>query len=340
MLAPRLKFSTVLVIVVTCSVITYFTANFLRSNAFGKKTELDSTEGPTSCEYNIDRLDGYQLIKPIVYAELNCESAKYESLKEKLTAIIDKYKVSKKLTSASVYLRVFGQGNWMSINSSEAYYPGSLLKVVGLFTYLKISESQPGLLDKKLSFDSQGEFIPDQTYNSKHIEQGKKYTIRQLLKYMISYSDNNATFLLQDGANMKSFDKVFTDLKIQGPVEGNRDFKMTAKDYSMFLIVLYNATYLNRENSEFALELLKESDFNLGIVSGVPKNTLVVHKFGEMWDSTGKQLHESGLIYTNNTTYLLTVMTKGQNSETLPSVISGISREVYDYLEASDLQKN
>jgi hypothetical protein len=33
-------------------------------------------------------------------------------------------------------------------------------------------------------------------------------------------------------------------------------------------------------------------------------------------------------------------MTKGQNSETLPSVISGISREVYDYLEASDLQKN
>lgn len=340
MLAPRIKFSTALIIVVCCSVITYFTTYYLRSKAFGLKTEKEATQVSSSCDYNIDRLDGYQLIKPIVYAEVNCESVKYQNLKEKLTGLIDNYKVSKKLISASVYLRVFGQGNWMSINSSEVYYPGSLLKVVGLFTYLKMSESQPGLLDKKLSFDSQGEFIPDQTYNSKHIEKGKKYTIRQLLKYMISYSDNNATFLLQDGANMKAFDKVFTDLKIPGPVEGNRDFKMTAKDYSMFLIVLYNATYLNRENSEFALELLKESDFNLGIVGGVPKNTLVVHKFGEMWDSTGKQLHESGLIYTNNTTYLLTVMTKGQNSEMLPSVISGISREVYDYLKAPGVAKN
>ena len=59
-----------------------------------------------------------------------------------------------------------------------------------------------------------------------------------------------------------------------------------------------------------------------------------------MWDSTGKQLHESGLIYLNNTTYLLTVMTKGQNSELLPSVISDISREVYEYLKASDVAIN
>ena len=263
MFVPRLRFSSALAMVVGCSVITYFATDYLRSDAYGKLTSPEKQEVSSSCELNIDRLDGYKLIKPIVYAESSCESPKYEGLKIKLTGLIDGYKVSKKLSSASVYLRVFGEGNWMSINSTEEYYPGSLLKVVGLLTYLKMSESQPGLLDKKLSFDSPKEFIPDQTYNSKHIVQGQKYTIRQLLKYMISYSDNNATFLLKDGANMDAFNKVFTDLKIQGPTEGNLDFKMTAKDYSMFLIVLYNATYLNRENSELALELLKESDFNL-----------------------------------------------------------------------------
>ena len=265
MFAPRLSFGYALVILAGCSVVTYFATDYLRSDVYGNhaSTGPETAEVSSSCKLNIDRLDGYKLIKPIVYAESSCESGQYENLKEKLIGLINNYKVSKNLSSISIYLRVFGEGNWMSINSSEEYYPGSLLKVVGLLTYLKMSESQPGLLDKKLSFDSPKEFIPDQTYNSKHIVQGQKYSIRQLLKYMISYSDNNATFLLKDGANMAAFNKVFTDLKIQGPKEGNKDFKMTVNEYSMLLIVLYNATYLNRENSELALELLKESDFNL-----------------------------------------------------------------------------
>lgn len=340
MFKPRLSFIYTFLLVLVCSAVTYFATDYFRINAFGSRSSNEKEVVSSSCEFNIDRLEGYKLIKPIIYAESSNESSKYEDLKVKLTTLIENNKTSKKLTSASVYLRIFGQGNWMGINGDESYYPGSLLKVVGLFTYLKMSESQPGLLDKKLSFDSPKEFIPDQTYNSKHIEQGKKYTIRQLLKYMISYSDNNATFLLRDGADMDAFNKVFNDLKIQGPVEGTKDFKMTARDYSKFLIVLYNSTYLNRENSEFALELLKESDFNLGLVGGVPGNTTVVHKFGEMWDSTGKQLHESGIIYLNNVTYLLTIMTKGQDSETLPGVISGISKEVYEYLKEKDVVTN
>ena len=109
MLAPRLKFSTVLIIVACCSVITYFAADYLHSKAFGQRKKTEATQVSSSCDYNIDRLDGYKLIKPIVYAEVNCESAKYENLKEKLTGLIDNYKGSKKLISASVYLRVLAK---------------------------------------------------------------------------------------------------------------------------------------------------------------------------------------------------------------------------------------
>lgn len=34
------------------------------------------------------------------------------------------------------------------------------------------------------------------------------------------------------------------------------------------------------------------------------------------------------------------LMTIGQNSELLPSAISSISKEVYEYLKASDIAKN
>ena len=54
----------------------------------------------------------------------------------------------------------------------------------------------------------------------------------------------------------------------------------TAKNYSKVFFALLNATYLNKENSEKALELLSNTDFTQGIVAGVPNNIKVAHKFG------------------------------------------------------------
>lgn len=322
-------------IIVSCSA-TYFISEYFHHKISETTNEtISSIESNSGLgHYKMERLNGYKLIKPLVFAEPLEESSKYSDIKTKLTDFIEQLKSQQKLISASVYLRDFDQGEWMCINDTEKYYPGSLIKVPGLITYLKMAEKNPNVLEKKLTFYASDKSIPNQTFNSKQIESGKPYSIRQLLKYMISYSDNNATYLLNKNADLKAFHQLFEDLNI--PKLSSSNSKITAKNFSVFFKVLFNASYLNREYSEYAVELLEECDFKLGLVKGLPVNTVVAHKFGEMGDETTRQLHESGIIYINSTPYLLTIMTKGYDIKELPEIIAEISKLVYeDFIKTS-----
>ena len=97
--------------------------------------------------------------------------------------------------------------------------------------------------------------------NSKQIELGKSYTIKELLQYMVSYSDNNATNLLHDMLDVEEHKKTYGNLGLDIPDITKFGYTITAKDYSTFLKVLFNGTYLNHEHSEFAFELLTKTDF-------------------------------------------------------------------------------
>ena len=83
-----------------------------------------------------------------------------------------------------------------------------------MITYLKMAEKNPSLLNKKIAFNTPNSEIPNQTFGSKQIVAGKEYTIRELLKYMVSYSDNNATYLLNSQVDLSVFRQVFSDLNI------------------------------------------------------------------------------------------------------------------------------
>lgn len=317
---------TLCLIVLSCLITYGFDAFF--SQQISKKTKKSiSLIESTSNHYKSGRLEGYRLIKPLIYTQKMEESILYSDIKNELNTYIEKLKGAQKLISASVYLRDFEQGDWMSINDAETYYPGSLIKVPGMITYLKMAEKNPSLLNKKLTFNPTQENIPNQTFNSNRIKQGQSYSIKELLKYMVSYSDNNATYLLNSNADMKVFNQLFTDLNI--PHFTRKNGTISARNFSSFLNILFDASYLSNDHSEFAVELLEACDFKLGMVKGLPNSTIVAHKFGEMGDSTTRQLHESGLIYIHNTPYLLTIMTKGYDVNKLPDIIGNMSRMVY-----------
>jgi beta-lactamase class A len=92
---------------------------------------------------------------------------------------------------------------------------------------------------------------------------------------------------------------------------------------------IYNASYLNVEDSEYAAEMLTKCDFKDGIMMGLPNGIQVAHKFGESGTPIDKQLHESAIVYLDGKSYLLTVMTKGKDIKVLSSLMGDISRLVY-----------
>ena len=287
-----------------------------------------------SCDYTLQRLNGYNYIKPLMFAEPDCESLNLNSLKKSLNKIIEQFKVSGRVNSASVFIKKADEDEWMSIENNAEFDPASLIKIPIMISFLRIADDNPTILERKLIFEKQYINPYKQIFNSKRILHGNQYTIKELLKYMIAYSDNDAANLLMANLNEKEFLKTFSDMGLPVPEKGS-NFPLTARDISLFMNILYDAHYLSIKNSEFAINLLRESDFKEGIIAGIPQSVKVAHKFGEKFDNETHQLHETAIVYSDKTTYLITVMTKGNDVHNLASLIKYISKTAYESLSAN-----
>lgn len=282
-----------------------------------------------NCTYDIKRLNGYDYIKPLMFVDNECESEDLFAVKQRINSLIDQFKGSGDLISASVYLKSYSPNGWIDINENEKFSPGSLMKVPVLITFLKMNEKKSGILDKVLLYDHVLVSNKNAVFISNQIQLGHKYSVRELLTYMIAYSDNNATNLLNTIIDVTTFQKIFADFGLEVPDWKSNNYPISSKDYSLFMRALYNGSYITNEDSEFATELLTHSDFKDGLIKNLPGYLKKAHKFGEGGTNTEPELSESALIYLENRPYLLTVMTKGKNNKTLAQIISQISDLVY-----------
>lgn len=280
----------------------------------------------------------YKFINPL----LECDAASFSTdieldrLKSQLQTYILHQVNDQKTTFVSVYYRDLNDGPWFGINTAELFSPSSLIKVPLMMAYLKESESNPGILDKIL--------LNTQTYDPTSVNvqpevtlvPNQKYTVRELISRMIIYSDNLAYNLLNNNMDAQKVIKVYSDLGVDIS-RGNSDPDgniITVKSYASFYRILFNASYLDQDISELALNLLSQTKFTQGLVAGVPQNIVVTHKFGERryLDTGQKQLHDCGIVYLPASPYLICVMTRGQNFNDLIGIIRDISGITYKYI--------
>ncbi len=255
-------------------------------------------------------------------------------IKSDINLMISDLKSGNQLAGASVYLRLMDESQWTLAGDEDKYVPGSLMKVPELITFMKMKDKIPGLLDQKITYSTPFKMPKESIYLSKSIELGKTYTIKELLYYMIAYSDNYATALLNQRMDLNIFKQVFTDLGIPEPDLTKSDLPLTAKDFSLFMRALYNGTYISDKDSEFCTELLSHSDFRKGILNGLPENIKVAHKFGEAGDGNYAYLTESAIIYLDSNPYLLTIMAKNKDNKTLPGAVSTLSKAIYEKIRS------
>lgn len=278
--------------------------------------------------------DRYKFIRPLAFVEFIKEDSLLMSIKSSVMALIEEKKREGAVTSVSGYIRNLNRHQDVRINPSEVYFPGSLMKIPIMITYLKAAEKDPNLLNRQLSFIHNYSNLPTQNIKDKSIIQGNSYSVRELLVYMIEYSDNNATAVLSENLDFKEIQRVFADLQLPVPDANQPEYGISLKDYSRFFRVLFNATYLSREMSDYALELLSKCDFHDGMMKYLDKGTIVAHKFGERNSDGVQQLHEIGIVYLKDKAYLLGIMTKGNDIPKQKEVISQISKLVFDSMKA------
>lgn len=317
-----------IIILAVCAGTFYITDYY--NKQFKKNEESETWK---QAQYDIKRLHGLNFIEPLLSAKPLTEYDGYQGIKQSVNNVIQGYIDQGTIAIASVYVRDFDKANWFCINNDTKYNPASILKIVNLMTFLMMEKTQPGVLNKTLTFDTKFATVKDVKISAKNIEFGKTYTVKELLKSMIINSDNDAVNLLFRIMDQKVFLKIFADLGLLVPDLNGPAFPVSVKECSVFLEAIFNASYLSIEDSEYAINLLTQCSFRDGIVKGIGDPSLkIAHKFGEAGDLITKELHETAILYINNKPYLITIMTRGRANipmTKLEEVLQGISKQIY-----------
>lgn len=227
-----------------------------------------------------------------------------------------------------VYIRDLSKGPWLGLNERAELKPGSLLKLPLAMGYLKRAERDPKLLESKLTLtDKERLKVYDlQGIQPKvKLELGKPYKIVDLIEAALTHSDNVAAGMLERYDQHSSLRQTAMDidLPVHQGVPPLR--KLTLKDYAGIFDLLYNATYLNHDNSARVLSWLEHADFRRGVAAGVPNTVRVISKFGEFPAEYGTYFTDCGIVYHPRYPYSICVMTSGADEEKLVTVIKELS---------------
>ena len=280
---------------------------------------------------------GYQYINPLLECEVAEGSldARKENFHDDLEDYVAHLKEDKKLTDVALYFRDLNNGPTFGVNEQGEFFPASLLKVPVMMVYYHLAEQNPALLQREVLYATEKNFdITPTIVPRERIEIGKTYTIEELIRRMIVFSDNQALILLTERLPFNVLQDLFAMLGVGEDVLVNQDSKLTVKEYAGFFRILFNGSYLSRENSEKALALLTQTDYHDALPAGVPSEVAVAHKFGEAGTGdTERQLHDCGIVYFPNHPYLACIMTRGHDTETLRTTMQDISRFIYQKID-------
>lgn len=278
----------------------------------------------------------YRFISPLVECE-NVDtsySKNIKALEKRISEEIDSLERNdERITDIAYYFRDLNNGPWIAVNPDTNFSPASLVKVPTAITVYKIAEDSPEFLSETLQNPTpdtgKGQNILPEVF----LEEGKDYTVAELVEIMLRYSNNRAYELLFEKIareHSTQVEQVYEDLGIELPIQLREETGaeiLSVKEYASFFRILYNATYLNEENSEKLLETLISTTYDQGIVAGLPPGIGTAHKFGERryQNVLELQLHDCGIVYAEHP-YLLCIMTKGTDTAALTEVIQSLSQ--------------
>lgn len=242
----------------------------------------------------------------------------------------------------SIYFEYLPTGANIAVNKDEEIWPASLIKIPVALTAMKKVENGKWSLSNELVILDEDK---DKEYGNLYEKPtGTSLTIENFLREALVNSDNTAHFVLLRNIDSNEIEDVYTHLGLddiitalrKAPKDKETDNRITAKRYSVFFRSLYNATYLNPENSQKFLDILKDAPKEY-LSAGLPENIRFVHKTGIRTDDMVRA--DSGIVYAPDRPYILTVMVQKKDKANPPAdgeienIFKEISKETYDYVK-------
>lgn len=168
---------------------------------------------------------------------------------------------------------------------------------------------------------------------------GSSLSVTQCLNIMITISDNDCGYSL---GSMVGWSALDSDLRQLGLTqtrvnnysnvatgEVNGDKLTSAADVALFMNKLYKGELLSSAATKSYIDVLKATELNTWLPSGLPKGAVIGHKTGALYNL----VHDAGIIYTSKGDYLLVVMSRDWQNEVKqpPPAFADISRQLWNY---------
>lgn len=228
-------------------------------------------------------------------------------LTENLLAIkndINSY-IRKNQYQVSVFYEDITTGFTYSYNSSTVYYGCSLIKLVdAIYLINKAIAGEINLDTETVTYKE--EYV--KPYSSGMVKRkfGEKVTLRDLITYAISVSDNSAHLMLLDYIGFSNLKEYGQSLGAKVILTGGDNFgNQTAEDMNIYLKEAYKIINGNEEYGSFLKDIMDNNERNAFNTDTIK----IYHKYG----SYGDNYHDVGLSLEENP-YTISILTLHENS--------------------------
>ncbi|NQV74874.1 MAG: serine hydrolase [Bacteroidetes bacterium] len=277
-------------------------------------------------------LFGFCVIQICAYAQISAREILKQKIDNDLKEIISS---SPSLTGLMAI--DLTSGETIGFNSDGVFTQASAIKIPILMeVYKQANEKKFALTDIK-------PLLPVNTVAGSGILNSMtdpvNLSIRNYCMLMIGLSDNSATNTLIELVGMKNVTNTmlslgFLNTKLQRKMIDqpaslrNEENLSTPAEAAGIMKLLFDGKFIDKATSDEVLSILKKNPIeNSKIANGLPENVELAFKPGGM----GGVSTEWAIVYLKNRPYAITVMENYKTSATPSTIISSISKRVFDY---------
>jgi beta-lactamase class A len=252
---------------------------------------------------------------------------------------------------AGVYFKSLKTGELVTIAADSSFHAASTMKVPVMIEFFRqverggLLEQQPVLLVNQFASIVDGSPFAvapiDDSDSTMYLRIGSRVPARELVERMIVRSSNlatNAVIALVGAAHADSTAHALgaQRMRVLRGVEDGKAFQKglnnttTARDLGMLLEAIEQRRAASARNCSEMLAILGRQEFNDEIPAGLPPETRVAHKTGQI---TGV-LHDAAIVYlSGRSPYVLVVLTRNiPDARVARTLIADLSRIVYEHV--------
>lgn len=209
--------------------------------------------------------------------------------------------------------------------------------------YSIISKAHKNKINLNTSIKIDKAFIVQGDGIIKDLENIQNLTILELLTFMIIYSDNTATNILIDliGFDFINENEKILNLKNTSLNRKMMDFEKinngidnftSASDLTIILEYIYY--YSDNYFRNLMIDILQNQKIKGGLDLHLPKDVIIGHKTGDL----DYLEHDVGIVFLENSNYIICVLTKNIINPDAQKLIGEISKITFDFFNKKELK--